>query len=123
MWLSKKFGYKYETAAETGTVAIGGNDAVKTVSTVQSERVVNYAPYGYSSSPPKGEDILIINGTGGSVSAGTKMANEYLREGEVSVKSKGGAKILLRNDGVVQINTLLISADGKVFNSGKEVVL
>ena len=121
MWLSKRFGNVDSAAAETGTVAIGGSSTVKTASTVQAERVHNYAPYGYSSYAPKGENILIINSSGGSVGAGTRMKDESLLEGEISIKSESGAKILLKNDGTVEINGLVITAKGTIADSPEGV--
>lgn len=123
MWLSKRFGGVPQTAAEAGTVSIGGNSVLKTVSTVQSEEVQNYAPYGYSAYAPDGEEILIINSANGAAGAGTKMKNDKLKEGEISLTSSGGAKVLLKNNGDVEINGFVFTLKGEVKNPEGEVVI
>lgn len=124
MWLSRTFSKNTHTdAAETGIISIGGNSVLKTVSTMQNEAVQNYAPYGYSAFAPDGEEILLINGSGGAASCGTKMKDEGLMEGEVSLKSGGGAEIRLKNNGDVEINGIIITKKGVIKNSDGEVIL
>lgn len=64
MWLSKRFSNAEKITAESGTVSVGGGSVIKTASTIQSEEVQNYAPYGYSAYAPDGEEILLINSAG-----------------------------------------------------------
>lgn len=122
MWLSRKFGTAQKETAEAGTVSIGGSSVLKTVSTVQSEEVKNYAPYGYSAYAPDGEEILIINGRDGAASPGTKMKDEALSEGEISIKSAGGAQILLKKNGNAEINGFVFTQDGRLLSPGGEVI-
>ena len=123
MWLSKRFGYEKKESAETGTVAIGGSSMLRTASTVLAENVQNYAPYGYSAFAPCGEEILLISSANGTAGAGTKMKNESISEGEISIRSKGGARIVLKNDGSVEINGFVFTADGRIKNAEGKVVL
>ena len=123
MWLSRKFGSRQKESAETGTVAIGGSSTIKTASTVLAENVQNYAPYGYSAFAPCGEEILLISSANGNAGAGTKMSDESINEGEISISSKGGARIVLKNDGSIQINGFVFTADGKIKNAEGQVVL
>lgn len=122
MWLSKTFKSTQSSAAERGTVSIGGSSELKTSSTVQSVNVQSYAPYGYSAYAPGGEEILIINGADGSAGAGTKMKDDALKEGEISIKALSGACIRLKNDGSVEINGFVFTPGGSLKNSKGEVV-
>lgn len=122
MWLSRAFKSTRSFAAETGTVAIGGSSTLKTSSTMQSANVQSYAPYGYSAFAPAGEDILIINSAEGGVGAGTKMCDDALDEGEISIKSRGGASVRLKKDGTVEINGFVFTNDGAIINPKGETI-
>ncbi|MDE5996346.1 MAG: hypothetical protein K2G56_05445 [Eubacterium sp.] len=122
MWLSKKFGNAENIFAEAGTVSVGGGAVIKTASTIQSEEVYNYAPYGYSAYAPDGEEILLINSAGGTAGAGTKMKNEKLSSGEIAITSIGDARILLKKNGDVEINGFVFTKDGKIKNQKGEIV-
>ncbi|MDE6723527.1 MAG: hypothetical protein K2J55_04950 [Eubacterium sp.] len=122
MWLSKKFGKTDSNFAETGTVSVGEGSVIKTVATVQSEDVQNYAPYGYSAYAPDGEEILLINSAGGTAGAGTKMKSENISSGEISITSIGNAKIMLKKNGDVEINGFVFTKDGKIINQKGEIV-
>ena len=122
MWLSRAFKSTRSYAAEKGTVAIGGSATLNTSSTVQSASVQSYAPYGYSAFAPAGEDILIINSAEGGVGAGVAMNDDALEEGEISIRSRGGACILLKKDGTVEINGFVFTKDGVIKNPKGETV-
>ena len=122
MWLSKKFGKAENVFAEAGTVSVGGGAVIKTASTIQSEEVHNYAPYGYSAYAPDGEEILLINSAGGTAGAGTKMKNEKLSSGEIAITSIGDARILLKKNGDVEVNGFVFTKDGKLKNQKGEIV-
>ena len=122
MWLSRVFKSTRSFAAETGTVAIGGSSTLKTSSTMQSANVQSYAPYGYSAFAPAGENILIINSAGGSVGAGVKMSGDALDEGEISIRSRGGACVRLKKDGTVEINGFVFTKDGTIIDPKGETV-
>lgn len=123
MWLSRKFGSDNGTSAENGTVAIGGSATLRASATVQSDRVQSYAPYGYCAFAPSGEDILLISSADGTAGAGTRMKDETLSEGEISITSLSGGRILLKADGSVVINGFVFTADGVVKNPKGEIVL
>ena len=122
MWLSKKFGKTDPVFAEAGTVSVGGGSVIKTASTIQSEEVHNYAPYGYSAYAPDGEEILLINSAGGTAGAGTIMKSEHLSSGEIAITSIGNAKILLKKNGDVEINGFVFTKNGKIQNQKGEIV-
>ena len=58
--------------------------------------------------------MLIVNGASGLAVAGTKMDSGALEQGEVEIRSLGGASILLKNDGSVVINSLVIDKNGNI---------
>lgn len=122
MWLSQRFGNAEKIAAESGTVSVGGGSVIKTASTIQSEEVQNYAPYGYSAYAPDGEEILLINSAGATAGAGTKMKNENLSVGEIAITSIGDAKIFLKMNGDVEINGFVFTKDGKLKNNKGEII-
>ena len=122
MWLSKRFSNAEKITAESGTVSVGGGSVIKTASTIQSEEVQNYAPYGYSAYAPDGEEILLINSAGATAGAGTKMKNENLSAGEIAITSIGGAKLFLKQNGDVEINGFVFTKDGKLINNKGEII-
>lgn len=124
MWISRNYASKSSTAAaETGTVTIGGSGSLEAASTVHAREICHYAPYGYSAAVPTGEEILLINGSAGTVSAGIKMKDENLKSGEISISSAGGARIMLKKDGSVYINGVTFTKEGAVINADGEMIL
>ena len=73
-----------------------------------------YTPFGFSSVAPTGENALVIPTQNGEMIAGYKMRTRVLEEGEVELFSKGGAYIILKNNGSVVINGLTISIRGEI---------
>ena len=122
MWLSKAFKSTRSVAAEKGTVAISGSSTLNTSSTIQSASVQSYAPYGYSAFAPAGEEILIINSADGGVGAGVIMGDDALDEGEISIRSGGGACVRLKKDGTVEINGVVFTSDGVIKNPKGDVL-
>ncbi len=123
MWLSKRFNKPKISVSEVGTVTNSNNSTINTSSTVSSNGVLNYSPYGYSFSAPKGEEVLLINSSLGTVGAGIKMKNENLSSGEIAISSIGGAKIILKNDGTVFINGIIINKEGCLLNKRGEIII
>lgn len=61
-------------------------------------------PYGVFSVPPVGECAVVLPLEDGEISLGVIAQDSSLAEGEVMLKSKGGASIVLKNNGKVLIN-------------------
>lgn len=123
MWLSKRYSKKGGALAEEGTITVSSNGCSEATGTLQSRNTESYSPYGYSYCAPVGEQVLIVNSSSGAVSAGTKMKSSSLQQGEVALSSLGGASILLKNNGDVVINGVVISKKGQIFSSsGEEIV-
>ncbi len=123
MWLSKRFNSPYVSVSEVGTVTNSNNSIINTSSTVTSNGVLNYSPYGYSFSAPTGEEVLLVNSSSGTVGAGMKMKSQNLSSGEIAISSIGGAKIILKNDGTVNINGIVVTKDGSLLNKEGEIII
>ena len=76
----------------------------------------SYSPYGYSSRAPRGEKIILVPSADGQVMLGTAEDASSLESGEIRIASAGGAKIILKNDGTVIINSMIIGKDGVIKN-------
>lgn len=61
-------------------------------------------PYGVVSVPPAGERAVVLPLDDGEVGLGVLATAKGLQEGELMLYSKGGASIVLKNDGRVLIN-------------------
>ena len=112
MWLSKRFNKTENSAAETGIVTLNSNGFTEAAASD------TFSPYGYCYCAPVGEEVLIVNGSSGTVFAGTKMITPSMEQGEIEIKSLGGACITLKNDGSVIINGLVIDKNGKIDSGG-----
>lgn len=122
MWLSKRYLKRTDSLAEEGTITVSSDGCSEAAGTLRSRSAESYSPYGYSYCAPVGEQVLIVNSSSGAVSAGTKMKSSQLLQGEVSLFSLGGASIMLKNNGDVVINGVVISKDGRIFGiSGEEI--
>lgn len=114
MWLSKMMkDSDYEDRAEIGSITLSGN-TLEAESSVSVRELTAYSPYGYSYIPPVGEEIMLLPSADGKAIIGSKLKMKKIKSGEIEISSKGGAKILLRNDGTVVINSLEISKEGVI---------
>lgn len=114
MWLSRNFKNREQNTAETGVITLNKDDVTEANSSMSSRSAQCFSPYGYSARIPVGDEVLIVNGSSGSAVAGVKMDVGALEQGEVEIRSLGGATILLKNDGSVVINSLVINRDGNI---------
>ena len=70
-------------------------------------------PYGFSSVPPQRERAVVLPLDDGEVGMGVLRADGSLEEGEVKLFSAGGASLVLKNDGSVQINGTRVLVNGR----------
>lgn len=115
MWMSKMLaeGNKAETA-ENGTVTLSTSSSLEAGSTLSTRSIASYSPYGYQTVIPIGEEVLLVPSSDGQVAVGTKSNEAELEAGEVKITSLGGATIILKNDGSVKINSLVIDKEGVI---------
>lgn len=115
MWLSRKLSQASKNdLAEKGSVTLSNANEIEAGSTISTRSINTYSPYGYSSVEPVGEEVLLIPSSDGQVCVGSKTIANNLESGEVQIMSLGGAKIVLKNDGSVVINSLVIDKDGEI---------
>lgn len=125
MWIAGRLGRTEEAqetaAVESGTVTIGGS-AAGVLSRGEERSLPIAAPGGYAWRPKNGERVLVLRGgtlgeeryvAAALSDAAGRMA---LADGEVCLfSSAGGARIVLRNDGRVEI-------EGEVYINGKPYI-
>ncbi|MBR0412095.1 MAG: phage baseplate assembly protein [Eubacterium sp.] len=118
MWLSKTIGKSMtDSKAQKGSVTVSGSAALEAQYTAGAKNMEAYTPYGYTSAAPIGEEVVVLPSSDGEITLGTRCKASTLQSGEVMISSLGGAKILLKNDGTVVINSMVINREG-VINNG-----
>lgn len=116
MWISRRMASKTsDEKIEKGRVITNNAGQLEAGATLLSKSIGEYAPYGYQASVPTGEEVMILHCAEGQAVLGTKTQTpEQLENGEIRISSKGGANILLKNDGSVIINSLVIDKNGVI---------
>lgn len=114
MWISKRLrNAMTEPKAERGNVILSDSDGVEAGGTITTRNVHSYLPYGYNSTPPIGEEVMLLPSTDGQVLIGARATCD-IEGGEVIISSLGGAKIHLKNDGSIVLNSLVIDKNGVI---------
>ena len=109
MWLSEELARRTRLGtakAETGTVTVEAEEAgVYARGEVRGAAVAS--PGGYLWRPRQGESVLLVkSGTSDAspcVVGVLEQERESLEAGEVCIRSAGGARIVLRNDGRIEL--------------------
>lgn len=104
----------HSVTSELGTVTSSGKE-INVEGAGEYREVPLVAPFGIRWNPPSGSDVELIKnwGNGSSVVAVGTVVDEEIEVGEVELYSMGGAKIELKNDGTVIINShFKINPDG-----------
>lgn len=106
MWLT---GYITKNSMGTknavrGNVSSSDNSRISVESSCEHKQIKACVPYGMASVPPVGESAVVLPLDDGELSLGVIAKSHNLSEGEVMLFSKGGASIVLKNDGRVLIN-------------------
>lgn len=116
MWISRKIAGDTDVrVAEKGRVTMSSTD-FEAGGTVIQRSVESYAPYGYCSKAPVGEQVMILPSSDGQAVIGSLSDTANLNSGEIQITSKGGAKIVLKNDGTILLNSMVISKEGVIEN-------
>ncbi len=124
MWLSKKLAQStvssQENNAEIGTLSIATDDVVAAVSSSEKRGVVFYAPNGIEFFPEENCDVLLLTCGNKTVCAGVEMKkSSMINAGEIRIFSRGGANMVLKNDGsIVLNNSVTIDKDGNITTFG-----
>lgn len=116
MWISKRLSEAItQPRAERGNVTIANDNGVEAGGTVTTRGVQCYMPYGYTSTPPVGKEVMMLPSSDGQVIIGSK-SDSHCNAGEVVISSLGGARIELKNDGTIVLNSLVIDRNGEIKN-------
>lgn len=116
MWMSKRIVATSEKeVAEKGKVTLSDNQ-LEAGATVTRRNIDSYAPYGYKSVPPVDEDVIMLESNDGAVVLGAMSKDEDIESGEVKISSLGGAYIILKNNGDIVLNGLVIDSRGVIQN-------
>lgn len=116
MWMSKRIVATSENeVAEKGKVTLSDNQ-LEAGATVTRRNIDSYAPYGYKSVPPVDEDVIMLESNDGAVVLGALSKDENIESGEVKISSLGGAYIILKNNGDIVLNGLVIDSRGVIQN-------
>lgn len=91
-------------SAVKGGVKSSNSSSIAVVSSGEHKSLKSCLPYGIASVPPTGECAVVLPLDDGEVSVGVVAKSKQLEEGEIMLFSKGGASIVLKNDGRVLIN-------------------
>ncbi len=91
-------------SAVKGGVKNSNSNSIAVVSSGEHKRLKSCLPYGIASVPPTGECAVVLPLEDGEVSLGVIAKSKTLEEGELMLFSRGGASIVLKNDGRVLIN-------------------
>ena len=90
--------------AVKGSVKNNDLSGTSVASSGEHKMLKSCLPYGVVSVPPKGEKAVVLALDDGEVGLGVISGASGLEEGEVMLFSRGGASIVLKNNGKVLIN-------------------
>ena len=106
MWISRQISNacKLMKNAKIGKITATQNRTVTVQAEQEYREISNVAPFGIVSIPPVGEKAVITHTENGFVYAGVPACENDLEPGELMLFSRGGASIVLKNNGQVLIN-------------------
>ena len=104
MWLLRYMAKNSLSARGAVKGDVQGQDGTAVLSSGEHKNLRLCQPYGVASIPPEGACAVVLPLDDGEVSLGVLGQEQSLSEGELMLYSKGGASIVLKNDGRVLIN-------------------
>ena len=111
MWLLKNLSQNNNKSktADKGTVTVSNQSTLSVKSSSEHIGIPVVTPYGYKSIPPAGENIFVLPVGQSNVCIGTACNDFKIEESEIMLSSKGGATLILKNDGRILANGVEIS--------------
>ena len=106
MWIPKTITNNSSSSAPfTANILFSENNKINVSGLENVDSVEVCRPYGVACVPPTGSKAVVLPVGSSAVVCGVVGDNKIsLEQGEVALYSKGGASILLKNDGAVVIN-------------------
>lgn len=93
-----------QNKSSCGNVTSSNNGNVAVSACLEHRDLPIVAPYGIVYNPPENEKSAILDVGGSYMCVGVVAPYKELQPGELMLYSKGGASIVLKNDGTVLIN-------------------
>ncbi len=90
--------------AVKGSVNKNNSDGTAVTSSDEHKNLKSCFPYGIVSVAPTGQRAVVLPLDDGEIGLGVIADRAELEEGEVMLYSKGGASVILKNNGKVLIN-------------------
>ncbi len=111
MWLLKNLSKNktHEKINDKGEVINLGASGINIKATQNYADVPVVAPFGIAYKPPENEEIIIMPLHNSCVSIGSVCDTSNLESGEIKLFSKGGASLILKNDGRILANGIDIT--------------
>lgn len=106
MWLMSYITKNSITSPNAVKGSVDGikSDGLSVASSSEHKQLGSCLPYGVISVPPVGERAVVLPLDDGEINLGVLAHNNSIAPGEVMLMSKGGASVVLKNDGRVLIN-------------------
>ena len=105
--------------AEKGEVTLSSDENWEVNASRAERNIKAYLPYGYSAAAPVGTEVLLLPAADSTVALGARCVTEGLEAGEIKICSKGGASVLLKNDGTIVLNNRLVIDEGGNIHNGQ----
>ena len=100
--------------AVTASAAPGADGTMDAAGACVFQNAPLFAPYGVTAIPPEGEIALFLPMEENAACLGVLCGAEGLVPGEVLLQSAGGARVLLKNNGEISLNGLIITREGRL---------
>lgn len=105
MWIIDRIvGDKGPSEARRGEITKADGESINVAGTEEYSSLPLIMPFGIMSCPPQGEKTVVLPYDFGKVCLGVLSYPQEITEGEILLRSRGGAEIRLCNDGKVLIN-------------------
>lgn len=115
MWITEKLEQNSNNVfATTANVLQTDRHTISTSGNESQKGIISFLPFGIESIPPCESEVLLINADSGVVCTGCELNNKTIKAGELHLFSKGGANIILKNNGEISLNGLCITKDGQI---------
>ena len=112
MWLMNCItqGLAAAPSAVRGSINKSDGESSGVVASTEYKNINQCAPYGIESVAPVGQRAVVLPLDFGDVALGVVSSTSGLEQGEIRIRSMGGAEILLKNSGEVIINGTVIGS-------------
>ena len=100
--------------ARVGRVSLSDRDGFGAVGAGERRELPVFTPRGMYSRPCEEDRVLLLSTGGGEACAGVLCRTRELAPGEVCLFSDGGAEIVLKNNGDISLNGVIITKSGEI---------